>query len=228
MFVCECVHTCVCVSVDIALKLLLYRTSTEKHNETVRQTAGVGYCCCLLCMRMKSAAFDIDYRNTLCAWIYVHLYLNIHTCIHTYGMHVCNLSLLCGCFLYLCNCSLLSFSPIYCNCVVARSRVEKAVSLLIIHMCMYACRQTHVYVHIYVETNVTMCSCTVLLFYCCTPSMMYIHTYIHNMHTLAHNLLRHIVTKVSIEFSKCFVLQRPHLHSHWYSHTHTHRMYLYR
>lgn len=77
VFVCECVHIymCVCVSVDIALKLLLYRTSTEKHNETVRQTAGVGYCCCLLCMRMKSAAFDIDYRNTLCVREYMYIYI---------------------------------------------------------------------------------------------------------------------------------------------------------
>lgn len=94
------IRVCVCVSVDIALKLLLYRTSTEKHNETVRQTAGVGYCCCLLCMRMKSAAFDIDYRNTLCAWIYVHLYLNIHTYIHTVCMFV-----ICLCFVvafYIC------------------------------------------------------------------------------------------------------------------------------
>lgn len=33
-----CCYVCVCLSVDIALKLLLYRTSTEKYNETYRQT----------------------------------------------------------------------------------------------------------------------------------------------------------------------------------------------
>lgn len=33
-----CCYVCVCLSVDIALKLLLYRTSTEKYNETYRRS----------------------------------------------------------------------------------------------------------------------------------------------------------------------------------------------
>lgn len=39
----------------------------QVHKNTTRQTDG--YCCCLLCMRMKSAAFDIDYRNTLYMYV---------------------------------------------------------------------------------------------------------------------------------------------------------------
>lgn len=135
-----CCYVCVCLSVDIALKLLLYRTSTEKYNETYRQTESdifVVVACCA-CEWNRQHLTLITVIPCVREYMYTQIYLNIHT-----NTHVCTfvMCLLCGCFLYLCNCSLLSFSPIYCNCVVARSRAEKAVSLLIIrrHMCACIC-----------------------------------------------------------------------------------------
>lgn len=84
-----CCYVCVCL-----LILLLNCFCTEQVlKNTTRQTDGVGYCCCLLCMRMKSAAFDIDYRNTLCAWINVHTNIFKYTYKRT-CMYVCGVSAL--------------------------------------------------------------------------------------------------------------------------------------
>lgn len=145
------IYICVCVCLLILL-LNCFCTeqvlkNTTRQSDRQPESDIVVACCACEWNRQRLTLITV----IPCVCVNICTFIFKYTYIHTYGMHVCNLSLLCGCFLYLCNCSLLSFSPIYCNCVVARSRVEKAVSLLIIHM--YVCMWTDTCVCAYLCGN---------------------------------------------------------------------------